>query len=255
MVLKIYGERNCGTNYLRQLVLRNLDVTLLPGTAPRWLRRRLRGNESLIDLYFRLTRHKNLGWKHAVAPSLSELKQASVPVERVGFITLSKNPYSWLISLFRHPYHYQAAVSSFERFLRTPWETVGRENHPTTFANPVAMWNVKNASYLRLQKSVRCMHLRYEDLLRAPEQTLAAIAQAYALHRRTSTFVNLQKSTKGETDKSYSHYQDYYLNERWRDALCDEDIAWINDNLDGDVMSALRYARCEPSSGSEEGGC
>jgi len=253
-LLKIYGERNCGTNYLRQLILHNFDVTLLSGTVPQRLRRLFRGNESLLDLYFRLTRRKNLGWKHAVAPSVTEQKRVSVPVERVVFITLSKNPYAWLVSLFRHPYHYRAAMSSFARFLRTPWETVGRENHPASFANPVAMWNEKNASYLRLQEFVHYTNLRYEDLLRDPEQTLADIAQAYALPRRTPTFVNLQESTKGEMNKSYSHYQDYYLNERWRDELCDEDVAWINDNLDGDVMVTLHYDRCHPLSGSQKGG-
>ncbi len=241
MLLKIYGERNCGTNYLRQLFLLNFDVIILRGTVPRRLRRLFRRNESLLDLYFRLTRHNNLGWKHAVAPSVAKLMEGSTPVECVAFITLSKNPYAWLVSLLRHPYHYRADVSSFAHFLRTPWETVGRENHPTSFANPVVMWNVKNASYLRLQESVHCTNLRYEDLLSEPEQTLADIAQAYALPRRMPAFMNLQESAKGEMGKNYSHYQDYYRNERWREELCDDDIAFINSSLDMKVMRALDY--------------
>ena len=44
-------------------------------------------------------------------------------------------------------------------------------------------------------------------------------------------------------DKGYNHYQDYYLNERWRDELCDDDLAWINTWLDEDVMAALCYER------------
>ena len=58
-------------------------------------------------------------------------QKPSIPLLLVRAKTLtciqvtSKNPYSWLISLWNHPYHYHAIGSldkmSFDQFLRRPW--------------------------------------------------------------------------------------------------------------------------------------
>ena len=120
--LKIFGERNTGTNYLQQLIKENLDVHLLPGSSPVWINKlqsHLFGKNWLNDFYFSLTFKSNLGWKHR----LLKLDDFTIDnVKDVFFITLTKNPYSWLLSLYRRPYHhYNSKTQSFSEFLISPW--------------------------------------------------------------------------------------------------------------------------------------
>ena len=117
------GERNTGTRYLQQLLQLNLPVP--------HLQLRLDGGKALNSMteaqkdvayadnpYF-------YGWKHACAPTRLQLalmmnydqvdgseehpqqqQQQQIPANRVLFVVTGKNPYSWLLSMWRHPYHY-----------------------------------------------------------------------------------------------------------------------------------------------------
>ena len=126
--LKIYGERNTGTNYLSELVFLNLDVDILPGQTPTIVRsiqesKLFPGDELLRDIYFSLRFHKNLGWKHMLVESPASLKRYRICSDKLFFVTLSKNPYSWLLSLFKNPYHqYWKQKPGFEEFLTSPWQ-------------------------------------------------------------------------------------------------------------------------------------
>ena len=76
--IKIYGERNTNTKFMRKLIDLNLDVEQLPGVVPPALRRALRlvprrANELIRDLYFVLTFRQNLGWKHSLVRSPADL--------------------------------------------------------------------------------------------------------------------------------------------------------------------------------------
>jgi hypothetical protein len=67
--IKILGERNTGSSYLERLLQRNLQIECLRGGLPRPLERLIPKPERARDLFFRVTRGQNLGWKHAMAPS------------------------------------------------------------------------------------------------------------------------------------------------------------------------------------------
>jgi hypothetical protein len=237
--VKIYGERNTGTGYLTQLIRLNLDVEILAGSVP-WVIDRLAGrNESIRDLYFRATHRRNLGWKHTMAPNPEYLKAS--PIDGVVFITVTKNPYSWLLSLYRRPYHGKQTVDSFAAFLQTPWPTVGRENHAEAFPNPIIMWNEKNRAYLNLNKGICVQNLRYEDLLCDPEVVITDLAIAYDMPRKQAGFVNLTQSTKPDPDKGYNYYHSYYLEERWRDKFDPSLLALVNEWLDNEVVKCFSY--------------
>ena len=241
-LLKLYGERNTGTNYLEQLAVLNLTATVLPGSAPPWLRRLAGENEGWRDAYFRFTWSRNLGWKHAVAPSPPELERLGRWVRRLAIITLTKNPYSWLLSLHRNPYHQQETLPAFEAFLETPWQTVGRERHNGVFPHPVALWNVKNASYLALAGGdPPCANLRYEDLLADPETTLRGAVATCDLDMRDRPFRNVTSSTKAEDGRSFQSIQDYYLHDRWKTKLTTTSVDLINRHLDPALMAAFGY--------------
>lgn len=237
--LKLYGERNTGTRYLQNLIGRNLDAVLLRGTAPPLVQRLFPGHEWLRDLYFQLTGHRNLGWKHALPPSAERLRQPRF--QNTFFVTLTKNPYAFLLSLYRRPYHARRQYATFNKFLAGPWETVRREWSPPQFQNPMDLWNRKNGGYLELARHVPTLHLRYEDLLADPANVVQRIADLCSARSLGSQFENVDESTK-EKEKNFSWYRDYYLQERWKDELTTAELDIINPHLDQALMQYFNYA-------------
>lgn len=244
--IKIYGERNSGTNYLFKLLRRNLEAGLLRGVVPWYVRIPFPQSETVRDLYFELTFGRNLGWKHRLAPSPATVRETRIYSDKLFFVTLTKNPYSWLLSLYRHPYHYQGEFSTFQEFLSAPWTTVRRAKAPPEYPNPIIMWNEKNAAYLRLRSGMPTVVLRYEDLLADPDQTLAKVASQFSIDRSGSSFENITQSTKEQDgSKGFDYYQQYYLGEQWRAELQPTAVQIINRYLDCDLMAQFGYERIE----------
>lgn len=243
--IKIYGERNSGTNYLTDLFTINLNVKILAGVVPHLVGRAqeiLPGREWLRDIYFRRTFDANLGWKHSLV-SPRQLLAAGVAARGLGFVTITKNPYSWLLSMYRRPYHQQYnSKPSFEEFLQLPWHTVGRENNPSSLPSPMHLWNLKNKAYISLKESLPSYLLRYEDLLAQPRTAVETTASLFGLQRKQQEFVNVISSTK-QDGKNFSYYQSYYLEERWREKLTFRTIQLINDVLDTAVMDYFGYKK------------
>ena len=114
--LKVFGERHCGTNAIGYFAGQNFNL--------------------------QSQRHDFLGWKHRLAPQQPEWKKFEI--ENCLFIFCSRNPYSWLQAMHKEPYydHYPKIKElSFEQFIQFSMED---------YENSIAMWNQKNASYLRM---------------------------------------------------------------------------------------------------------
>ena len=245
--VKIYGERNTNTNYLGEIIRLNLDVEEIPGVVPKRMRRiqtYLPAKNRLRDLYFQLTFSRNLGWKHAKVKSAEELKRYSlVRGGSVGFVTITKNPYSWLLSFYKRPYHqdYEPihARPDFDAFLELPCSTVGRENLEGGPYNPIQLWNLKNLAYLQLAE-LDTLNLTAEQILEDPPGVIAEVSRAFGLEYRSNTFINFDESTKYES-KDSNHYRDYYANERWKESLRAPSIEIINRYLDRTLMERFGY--------------
>lgn len=236
--IKIFGERNTGTKFLERLIHHNLDTITLPGVVPKFITSTFgRRNEIVRDLYFKLTYHRNLGWKHAMAPSAAGL--CNIDISNILFVTITKNPYSWLLSLYRSPYHSKEKVSSFESFLVTPWKTVGRENHVGAFKNPIEMWNVKNSSYQKLACFASSLLIRYEDLLQEPRAFINDLAIDFGIPKRGC--VNIDESGIDGESERFAYYKKYYLEEQWMAKLNTDLIDTINSHLDSNLMTSLGY--------------
>jgi len=248
--IKIYGERNTGTNYLTRLVGLNLDAECLIGTVPRWWRRTFGRSEPSKDRYFRLTYRRNLGWKHMLARPPEAIRRTPAFSDRLVVLTLAKNPYSWLLSLHRRPYHAVRRIEDLEEFLQAPWPTVGRENHAKPFTNPIDLWNRKNTSYRKLHEGPDAMaglQLRYEDLVLRPGPVLEEVAERFSMPRIASSFRNLEESTKKEGGrKDFTWYQAYYGGERWREELTPRAVELVNAHLDAELVKDLGYAVLAP---------
>jgi len=266
-IIKIYGERNTGTNYLFKLIELNLKAKLLPGSDPEFLRsiqRWLPGHEYLLDLYSSITYKKNLGWKHSLVMQPEVLKSFKICSNDLHYITLTKNPYSWLLSLYKRPYHYNYKFSifkdpyirllslyrrpyhytikklSFEQFLLTEWITTKRERTDKIVENPIELWNMKNRSYLNLHNNFDSLSMRYEELITNPEDIISKIKQKFNVNYKHSSFKNISRSTKGD-NKDFSFYRKYYLDEQWKKELSDKSISIINKYLDKELIDYYDY--------------
>jgi hypothetical protein len=240
-MLKLYGERNTGTNYLLKLIQLNLNVELLRSEIPKawkhW-QQRLPGKEWLRDVYFMVHFKDNLGWKHMAVPPVTQMERFErFHDPKLHFLTLTKNPYAWLLSLHKRPYHhdYPGIKPDFETFIQTPWTTVLRDGlSQKVLSSPVELWNLKVASYEHLP-SERTLHLRSVDVIANPEVVLSEIAEAFGMSRKQQEFVNYEESTKDKS-KDADWYGDYYSNERWQDQLSPRSVALINSYLDVDLV-------------------
>jgi hypothetical protein len=260
-IIKIYGERNTGTNYLQQLIKLNFNVALLKGVAPQCifypglavdlmlptLFKNYPLYDRIEDMYFKLKSSKNLGWKHTLVSS-NIMEKIKAHKNDVFFITLTKNPYSWLLSLYNKPYSYASNenLPHFEQFLIEPWKTLERENHPKSFENPIVMWNQKNKSYMQLKSNFHTINIRYEDMLSDPKLIIDCISEQLNITKKHGSFKNLKKSTK-EDKKNFNYYQNYYLKEIWKEKLNNKSIVTINKYLDEDVMNYFGYRKIEAS--------
>jgi len=249
--IKIYGERNTGTNYLQDLVKNNLEVDLLQGIMPSHLKNRqklLLNNEFSMDIYDLLTYHKTLGWKHSLVKNNYFINKTKIYKEnKIYFLTITKNPYSWLLSLYKRPYHQNIKSDiGFLEFLNRPWKSVHRENTNKTIKNPIVLWNIKNRSYIELCNSFTTINLTYENLILNPKKIIDNISEEFNLKKKNN-FKNIDGSTKNDTRK-FDDYQKYYLNELWRDKFTPVLIETINKHLDPDVLKYFNYSMIDPKS-------
>ena len=243
MQVKLFGERNTGTRYLARLLEQNLSVDMLAGAPPAWVRRlqrQLPGKEWLRNAYFVTSAHHNLGWKHSL-PNPDQVRNR-IGSRSVLVVTLTKNPYAWLVSLYRRPYHqHWDKRPSFSEFLGKPWQTIRREAAgKNAYASPVTLWNEKNAAYLALAEQVGAVNMTYENLLQNPSDAIADVAASAGAKWDPSTFVNLESSTKKST-KTHADYRAYYAQEQWRREFSEDDINLVNRQLSSEVVQAFGY--------------
>ncbi|MFT6665724.1 MAG: hypothetical protein ACJA05_002595 [Porticoccus sp.] len=238
--IKIIGERNSGTNYIEKIINENFHAAFLPGSIPRLLNKTL-GCEFVRDYYFKKTQHKNLGWKHAVAPTNNFLESVGMK-DSVGFVAIAKNPYAWLLSMFRRPYHLHTEQQTFDQFIRRECKTVLRERHADPYKSPMDMWNKKNRSYAELCNYAQGLTIPYESILSAPDVWLQLIQDRFSLVKKAACSVNINEDVKGGKN-NLAFYKDYYLNRRWLEKLTLDQISRINQSLDESVMQAFGYKK------------
>ena len=251
--IKLYGERNCGTHYLSRLIAANVAVPQLESVEPRAVRRAarmLRAGELVRDMYYRFTFRRNLGWKHMNPWSLDELRRMGIDPAPFRFILLTKNPYSWAVSMRRNPYHLGVGGNlTIDDLVLNPVRCRRRENMGTSSAPLIQVWCTKMRTYLDFLDSAPASLVRYEDLLRDPAAVVADVVTTLSLRRRRDTFVNVDVSAKraGRAQgRTFDTYRQYYANEEWRKSLTPTAIAAINERLDPAVMQRLGYAVLSP---------
>ena len=249
MIIKIFGERNTGTNYLEKLIKLNFpQFCLLEGTSPKFVRAfsylfKDRLSNQIIDFYFSKTKMQNLGWKHACPIEFILYESfASKKKQKILFVCLVKNPYSFLLSLYKKPYHILSSHKSFSEFIRTTYSPHKRENINEEQIKIVDLWNIKIQAYKELKMDIRfdAVFIKYEDLLVNINGPLSALAKKSA-SIKTANFKNFTKPAKKDNIKSFDYFKEYYMTEKWKEKFSTEDIDFINSNINIEYMNELKY--------------
>lgn len=222
----IFGERRCGTNYVRTLILNN----------------------------FQLKPTRAYGWKHSIP-------QFPILPQRCLFVVVVRDPYTWASSFFNGAYeaHPFVAKRSFDDFIRkewigqyrparSPWDkcgytidrSVGRgeelqlDRHPITgerFKTIFEMRSVKNQSYLGLlNRNVNVVALRFEDALAHPQELCASISKHFDLEHECFAPVEKVMGPKGlkKTEKRVHE-------------LTDDQRDFITSQLDPQLEKRFKY--------------
>ncbi len=210
--IKVFGERNSGNNYIMHLLDKNLDLKYTT-------------REPSIN--------KTLGWTHG-----KPLVYGQDVLDKILFLFIFKNPYSWLLS-FKEKTHTKQTFkkTNFFGFLQTPVEG---------YDNPILMLMDKYGNYLEffdVNKHAKQITIRYEDALETPKDIINVIHVSFRLKKSDKYFTPITQQTHASSrllDKPFDK-KDYYLNEQWKNKLGTRDIEFINKYLDADVMDKLGY--------------
>jgi hypothetical protein len=259
--VKIFGERNCGTNALTWMVRENSSSIVLPGGefdldphAARcaWEGRETLDRERFIDELYKAVPDR-LSWKHCATrfASASNFKQTLV-------LFCVRHPASWLVGLFRNPYHILInKPANIEEFLSCQWKTVARERLGEASFHPLDLYNEKLASYSVFSKRLHAagipnVFVRHEDLLFSAKQVFDSIQSQ--LNKPRKIFRSRFTSTKHRAphDPNCRDYPSldigmpmflikrYYAKEMWREPLRGLE-GTINRRVRWDLMRSFEY--------------
>jgi hypothetical protein len=265
--VKVFGERNTGTNVLSQLVEANSSSKCLPGTEPEidrkgWQRAQApwiigkRMREWCFDRVF-AGQNALHSWKHCA----TNFEDIAIFDRTLVLITV-RHPASWLISLFRNPYQCLGTIpESLAEFVEFRWKTTGRERLGRRTFTPLQLYQAKIDSYLSFTDQLSRFDIahhfvRFEDIVADQKSTFDAISNDLLMPHQD--FEPVQSSTKdkglfrkaaerralasdGPASKDLDYYRAYYGEERWRERLAGLEAA-INGRVDWDRLDRFGYA-------------
>ncbi|MDH7448055.1 hypothetical protein [Aquimarina sp. 2201CG14-23] len=242
--IKIYGERNSGTNYLEQLIDQNLQVKILkyrPNKLSTSLLRTIK-YDFVIDILSTMDKKNSLGWKHG-CPRVKEINEFKK--HPLVIVTITKNPYSFLLSLHKKPYHFRGKKDPvFHNFIEQDWFLRNRDFCKGRYLeSPIELWNVKNKSYIHLSEKTFqiVINITYEQLIKNPEAIIDLIAKKGGIQvKKEEGFQNIVDSTK-KSSLTFDDYKNYYLKKEWRKNLNNQAIGTINEKIDRSIIEYFKY--------------
>jgi hypothetical protein len=210
--IKVHGLQRSGTNYLAALLDANFE-----------------GVRALVN---------EGGWKHGPYCAPWTLGQ------EVHVLTIPKNPYAWLVSV----YAYWATTDigpdlkgvPFSRFIRERAVFERQQGIPYLFraANPVQHWNDMNFHWLSIRLNAKkSLAVPYEALLIDPRGVLGAIAADFGLIQKPD---HTEPGSVSQTDTNWDR-REFYLKEKFLEAFKQDDLDFVNAQLDHEVMETLGY--------------
>ncbi|GMH61937.1 hypothetical protein TrST_g1069 [Triparma strigata] len=172
--IKIYGERNSGTNFLQTLLMQNCWATILDPTYQH-------------------------GWKHGY-PDESHVEKRDRPFAVYVFIVRDLN--DWLHSTFKSPYH-MLRHDRFEDFVISKVVAdEARADHPVvkdpreTNVRPLDMFAAKYAAYRSFVESHRSIIVNLKYVQTFPKKFVEELTTHFPSIRAQEYFKAVEKHTK-----------------------------------------------------------
>jgi hypothetical protein len=222
--IKIHGLQRSGTNYLAHLIDNNFENT-----------------KALVNAG---------GWKHGCYCAPWTLGR------EVHVITITKNPYAWLVSLYNYWSNKKHGVGpdlrgvTFEEFLhkKIAFEKSSGAPYLLRAKNPVEHWNNMHYHWLSIVVNVKqSLIIPYEILLASPNEILDAIAQNLRLQRKSELHTCTKVLEPGEEsakigEKDWEN-RDYYVAEKYLNDFTPDMLNWVNSELDEEVLACIGYKK------------
>ena len=260
--IKVFGERNTAT----RAVIRMIDAADgLRGAGRPGVRRA--DLAPLREMSEQVLGVMNGPWRRVYREAVNDLKDArigpvgawkhSAPRYHADFRTYDvrvlftvRNPYSWILSLFKRPYHFLGPrQTEFETFLRFPWMTMGRDHVDKVLMSPMDLWSKKLGAYQSfeaeaLAQGTRVSTMRFEDFVQDP-----ALHLGEALKPLVDVPVQVEElaSPTKKGGLAAAERRSYYGSEGWRSGLSTSSVAFINERVNWDIAARYGYARLDPS--------
>ncbi len=252
--IKVFGERHTGTRAVIQMLYEHACAAQKFDTSTAYgpvFTRKKRWNKGFDkELYkdaIEDIRRRNDGgvgtWKHA-APVID----GSYAAQNRAVLFLVRDPYSWMVSFFRKPYHARPPTPpQMEAFLQQPWATVQRDNLAAMLPSPMALWSEKLRAYRAFLQAapVPAGVLHFEDFVLDPVAALGAAMQGVGV--APEGLRGLARPTKSwglsETER-VAHYK----TEAWKAEISPSAAALIAGLVDWDVAGYFGYEMRDPAS-------
>jgi hypothetical protein len=200
------------------------------------------------------------GWKHGFFPAVDPRSRVKYP--DLDVLVVVKNVTFSMFSLGNYflsgTGNIISDASSLSEFLRRRI-TIRDEHNPHSpefrFANPVQFYNTMNWHYasVKPRSGFRHVIVRYEDALRDPAGVTGQVAEAFGVQasERDKFFVPENRTRNmGERPRlkmsdylrrAAFHEKDSYLRGEYANAFSSEDIAFIESQVDPELLQRLGY--------------
>lgn len=255
--LKVYGERNTGTRFLKHLMKKNFGVKMMRSSNENyhfreqileqlsdheWLIRRI-AIERYNGIVNRRLELDSFGWKHT-SPPIEAIKAAPEMAASTLFVVLVKHPVYWALSFKERPYdsYFRYDDMTVSQFLRHVFVPTERDNVPdVTYDSAVGLYAAKVDGYRALADlAVPFQLVRYEDLITDVAGFMKRLEDLHGLPRRQDSDVIREDSTKGD-EHTLDDYKSKYRLDKVRDGVSAEDYDFIIEKFGKDRLAWLGY--------------
>ena len=185
-------------------------------------------------------------WTHSAPAYNSAFKDHGVSV-----IFMVRNPYSWILSLYRSPALSMGHCGgTLEEFLLFPWLTVGRDNvAPRILTSPMELWSLKLRSYRKFRAQakkdgVKSTQVKFEDFVAFPISSLSQ-----GLKRLDIPAEGLKALSRSNKPLSRipEARRSYHIKEFWQSELTSTHVEVINALVDWDLAEIYGYQPMDPA--------
>ena len=256
------GERHTGTNFLTTVLEKSFGDSNIRVTGG------VSDKDPMVSCnpFEREPRHTYCCWKHGYAstwchgfqsPDLPALPGGAVQ-QLPAHAFLVRSPYPWILAMHNEPYDYNGdRGANFSEFIRAPFAYVPHDyqgstlaDKPDYHANPIQLWNAKMRSYIQFES---------EALGRAitVQLTHEMLYDLEILIKRLKPLMNISSSfnetvfeyppfslynDKFGSSFSKAEFQEakrYEAEQMWLNLLSQEDLDFINAELERNVVEQL----------------